>query len=77
MEEQSQESLIASLMESNDMLQGELNQLRNNNRILRKVNSAVRSANESLRRQVSLAEENDLMFKQFCAGEFDAQPAAV
>lgn len=67
------DSVIASLMESVELLRSEISLVRNNNRILRRVHSALRSANESLRKQVDLAQENDLLFKQFCNGDFDAK----
>lgn len=63
---------IESLLEANQTLQTEVAMLRNSNRILRTVHRALRAANESLRRQVSLAQFNDDTFKRFCAGEFDA-----
>lgn len=63
---------IESLVESNNILQEEVSQLRNSNRILRTVHRALRAANESLRRQVTQAMFNDETFKQFCAGEFDS-----
>ena len=65
--------VIASLIESNDNLREELAQLRNNNRILRRVHSALRSANTSLRSQMELAQQNDELFKQYCNGDFDAK----
>lgn len=65
--------VIASLLESVENLREELSQVRNNNRILRRVHSALRSANTSLRNQVELAEQNDALFKQFCNGDFDAK----
>jgi exonuclease VII large subunit len=67
------DAVIASLIESNECLRGELLQTRNNNRILRRVHSALRSANEALRKQVDLAAQNDDLFKRFCQGEFDAK----
>lgn len=67
--------VVASLMESNDCLREEIARLRNQNRILRRVHSAMRSALTSLRAQVALAQENDELFKKFCQGEFDAQVA--
>lgn len=67
------DQVIASLMESVDSLRGELAQTRNNTRILRRVHSALRSANDSLRKQVTLAQENDDLFKRFCEGDFDAK----
>lgn len=63
---------IESLLESNGILQDEVKQLRNTNRILRRVHSALRSAIDSLRNQVNNATFNDDMFKRFCSGEFDA-----
>jgi FtsZ-binding cell division protein ZapB len=63
---------IESLVESNNILQGEVTTLRNSNRILRTVHRALRAANESLRRQVEQAAFNDETFKQFCNGDFDA-----
>lgn len=69
------DAVIASLMESNDCLRDEIAQLRNNNRILRRVHSALRSANASLRQQVELAAQNDELFKKWCTGDFDAKVA--
>jgi FtsZ-binding cell division protein ZapB len=66
---------IESLIESNNILQGEISRLRESNRILRTVHRALRASNESLRRQVELAKGNDDLFKQFCAGAFDAPNA--
>lgn len=67
------DAIIASLMESVDCLREEIARVRTNNRILRRVHSALRSANASLKAQVVLAEQNDNLFKQFCGGEFDAK----
>lgn len=67
------QQVITSLMESIECLREEILQLRNNNRILRRVHSALRSANDSLRRQVELAHQNDELFKKFCNGDFDAK----
>lgn len=67
------DAVIASLMESNDLLREENQQIRNNNRILRRVHSALRSALASLRNQVAIAHENDKLFKELCSGEFDAE----
>jgi hypothetical protein len=66
MENQEKDQVIASLIESNDNLRGELAQLRNNNRILRRVHSALRSANQALRNQVAIAQQNDDLFKELC-----------
>ena len=67
------DAIIASLMESNDLLRNEILQVRNNNRILRRVHSALRSANQSLRNQIDVAQQNDELFKKFCNGDFDAK----
>jgi hypothetical protein len=66
MENQEKDQIIASLIESNDNLRDELAQLRNNNRILRRVHSALRSANQALRNQVAIAQQNDELFKELC-----------
>jgi len=47
--------------------------VRNSNRILRRVHSALRSANQSLHNQIAIAQENDELFKKFCNGDFDAK----
>ena len=60
------DQVIASLMESVENLRGELAQLRNNNRILRRVHSALRSANQSLQNRVAIAQQNDELFKELC-----------
>jgi regulator of replication initiation timing len=66
MESIDKDQVIASLMESNEILRYEMQQLRNNNRILRRVHSALRSANQALRNQVALAQQNDELFKELC-----------
>lgn len=63
---------VESLIESNNILQDEVDRLRQSNRILRTVHRALRAANDSLRRQVALAQVNDDVFKRFCSGEFDS-----
>jgi hypothetical protein len=63
---------IESLIESNNILQGEIQRVRDSNRILRRVNSALRESLDSLRRQVTIAQENDENFKSMCQGDFDA-----
>lgn len=73
MESTEKDQVIASLIESNDNLRGELSQLRNNNRILRRVHSALRSANQALRNQVALAQQNDELFKELCTSDFGAK----
>lgn len=65
--------VIASLMESVECLREELSRARTNIRILRRVHSALRSANQSLRSQIELAQQNDDLFKNFCEGKFDAK----
>jgi hypothetical protein len=62
---------IESLIESNNILQGEVARLRNGNRILRVVHKALRATLESQRAQIELSQFNDDTFKRFCAGEFD------
>lgn len=64
------DQVIASLLESNEMLREEMQQLRNNNRILRRVHSALRHANTALRNQVALAQQNDELFKELCTSDF-------
>ncbi len=66
------DQIIASLMESNEILREDLQQLRNNNRILRRVHSALRSANQALRNQVAIAQQNDELFKELCTSDFGA-----
>jgi len=70
---QDKDVLIASLLESIENLREEIAQVRTNNRILRRVHSALRSANMALRNKVELAQQNDELFKQFCNGDFDAK----
>ena len=73
MENQEKDQVIASLIESNDNLRGELAQLRNNNRILRRVHSALRSANQALRNQLAIAQQNDELFKELCTSDYGAE----
>jgi hypothetical protein len=73
MENQEKDQIIASLIESNDNLRDELAQLRNNNRILRRVHSALRSANQALRNQVAIAQQNDELFKELCTSDYGAK----
>ena len=72
MESNEKDVIIASLMESVENLRGELAQLRNNNRILRRVHSALRSANQSLQNRVAIAQQNDDLFKELCTSDFGA-----
>ena len=64
------DEIIASLIESNDILQGEVSQYRNSNRILRRVHSALRQANAALQNQVAIAHQNDDLFKEMCQSDF-------
>ncbi len=64
--------VIAGLIESNDILRGELEVSRNTARLLRRVNSALRGSITSLRNQIQNAQANDDLFKQLCNGDFDA-----
>lgn len=73
MENQDKDQIIASLIESNDLLRGEISQLRNSNRVLRRVHSALRSANQSLRNQVAIAQQNDELFKELCTSDYGAK----
>ena len=69
------DQIIAGLIESNDILQEELNRLRNSNRVLRTVHRALRATLESQRAQLELAKFNDEVFKSFCDGGFSAMVA--
>lgn len=71
------DSIIASLIESNDCLQEEVTRLRASNRILRTVHRVLRERVNSLMRQVELSQFNDETFKAFCNGEFDARLAST
>ena len=73
MENQEKDQVIASLIESNEILREESQQLRNNNRILRRVHSALRSANQALRNQVAIAQQNDELFKELCTSDYGAK----
>ena len=68
-----EKSTIDALLESNDMLQGEITRLKESNSTLRRVNSVLRKSLDVLRTQVAAAAENDDTFRRFCEGEFDAQ----
>jgi hypothetical protein len=72
MENSEKDAIIASLMESVENLRGELAQLRNNNRILRRVHSALRAANQSLQNRVAIAQQNDELFKELCQSTYGA-----
>jgi hypothetical protein len=65
--------VIASLLESVECLREEISRVRTNNKILRRVHSALRSANLSLKNQIDVAQQNDELFKKFCNGDFDAK----
>ena len=62
---------IEALIESNEILQEEVNRLRNTNRILRTVVHQLRTSLETARTQVAIAEKNDEIFKSYCLGSFD------
>ncbi len=64
--------LIAALEESIEGLRAEITQVRNSNRILRRVHSALRSSIVSMRVQVAIAQQNDELFKDLCNG-YDAK----
>ena len=55
-----------ALLESNNLLQEEVSRVRNNNRMLRAVISALRQTNSELRRSVEIAVANDDAFKAMC-----------
>jgi hypothetical protein len=63
---------IKILAESNDTLHEEVLRLRETNTMLRRVNHTLRRTLDSLRNQVAAAAENDVTFRAFCDGEFDA-----
>jgi cell division septum initiation protein DivIVA len=70
----SEETLtLDAVVEANEMLQDEVNRLRNTNRVLRTVVRQLRSALTTLREQVAVAVQNDETFRSFCAGEFDVK----
>jgi FtsZ-binding cell division protein ZapB len=69
-EHMSEEALLQQALDSNQILQEEINQLRRTNRMLRNINGALRRANDSLRRQQEQAVVNDEMFKQLCESGF-------
>jgi hypothetical protein len=70
----SEETLtLQALVESNDMLQEELNRVRNTNRVLRTVVRQLRTSLTTLREQVAVAAQNDETFKAFCEGQFDVR----
>jgi hypothetical protein len=58
--------VVEQLLEANQTLQSEVQRLTDQRRILRRVNSALREALESQRRQVAIAVENDEQFKSLC-----------
>lgn len=63
--------VVEQLLEANQTLQSEVQRLTDQRRILRRVNSALREALESQRRQVAIAVENDEQFKSLCQEDFD------
>lgn len=58
-----------ALLESNSLLQEEVSRVRNNNRMLRAVISALRQTNTELRKSVEIAVANDDAFKAMCQGD--------
>ena len=64
-------AIVEQLLEANKTLQEEVQRLTDSRRILRRVNSALREANDSLRRQTSIAIQNDDNFKALCQEGFD------
>ena len=60
------EEVNEALLESVDLLQEEVSRLRNNNRMLRTVISALRKTNTVLSTQVAFAAANDEAFKVMC-----------
>jgi hypothetical protein len=61
---------VQALEEAVELLQEENNRLRNNNRILRIVNSGLRS-------KLEIAQKNDEEFQSLCQYEFEAEPYEV
>lgn len=61
----SEENLAASLEEAIELMQEECTRLRNQNRILRVVNSGLRS-------KLTVAQNNDEEFKSMCAMEIES-----
>jgi hypothetical protein len=65
---ESQELFIAALEESNELLSEENARLRNTNRVLRAVNSGLRS-------KLEIAQKNDEEFQSLCQAEVEAEPS--
>jgi hypothetical protein len=61
------ESVIASLMEANELLGEDNARLRNSNNVLRTVNRSLRESLRVLRTANETALANDEAFKNFCA----------
>lgn len=68
--------VVEQLLEVNQTLQDEVQRLTDQRRILRRVNSALREALESQRRQIAIAVENDEQFKSLCQEGFDVVSGA-
>ena len=64
-------AVVEQLLEANKIGQEEIQRLTDQRRILRRVNSALREALESQRRQVEIAVQNDEAFKSLCQSDFD------
>jgi uncharacterized protein YigA (DUF484 family) len=71
------ETAIAVLEDVNGELSLQIAHLKNTNRILRTVNSALRAKMTSLMEQIELAKQNDEMFKQFCNIEIGAEGSST
>lgn len=64
-------AVVEQLLEANNSLQEENQRLTDSRRILRRVNSALREALDSQRRQIEIAVQNDEQFKSICQQDFD------
>lgn len=69
---QDPEFIIASLLEANEILRSEVQRLTVSRSTLRRINGALRESITSMQRQIAIAQENDELFKDLCAGKFDA-----
>jgi FtsZ-binding cell division protein ZapB len=67
------DEMIASLMESVENLREEIKQTRNNNRILRRVHSALRQGMTALQKQRLNWPNRMMSCSRFCNGDFDAK----
>jgi hypothetical protein len=69
--EQSKDEIIAALIESNDILQTELTNVRRSHRTLRTVISALRRSVNDYKAAIISKKFTDEVFKEFCDGKFD------